>query len=165
MRWLILLTSFCTLIFVSFLIFIWNWRCELIAQAFELSLDNAPAKVESFTIHSLHFFDISHVTIQPKEQELLHIEKILLEVRFFDLLSWMCLPIRSPLVIEKATIAFQNSILLTKPDSKSKDLLIQEIEVITPDDRKLLLGEEKGSIGSILADILQLMDSEKPLQS
>lgn len=165
MRWIVLIASFGALVFLSFLIFLWTWRCELIARAFELSLDKAPTQIESVTAYSLHSFDISHVTINIPEGSTLHIEKILLEIRFPDLLSWLCLPVRSPLVVEKATVAFQNYQPIQQISSIHSDLLIQEIEVITPEGHKLLLGEEKGSIGSILNDVLASIDSEKPPHS
>ena len=165
MRWLALITSFFSLVFVSFLIFLWTWRCDLIARSFELSLSNAPTKVESVTAHSLHCFGISHITIQPKDSEPLIIEKILLEVDFYDLLSWMCLPIKAPLVIEKATIAFQKCAPWSPLANSSPDLLIKTTEVISPDGKNQLIGEEKGSIGSILTDILQTIPAEQTLQS
>jgi len=162
MRWIVLIASFGALVFLSFLIFLWTWRCELIARAFELSLEKAPTHIESVTACSLHSFDLSHVSLRFPEDKTLHIEKILLEIRFSDLFSWMCIPVRSPLVVEKATLAFQNWQPIQKFSSTNCDLLIQEMEVITPEGRKLLLGEEKGSIGSILNDVLATIETENP---
>jgi hypothetical protein len=132
-----------------------------VARSFELSLGNTPTKIESITRPSPFCLDIANISIQPKDQEPLQIEHILLNIRFFDLFSWFNLPVRSPLIIEKATVSFQTLPPLLLFTQTSPDLIIDEIEVITPDGQKHLFSEEKGSIGSILMDVLDTISSEK----
>lgn len=161
MRWFVLIGSFLSLVFVSFLIFLWTWRAELVARCFEKTVPNTSAHVGSVAAHSLHFIDISDVVlVQKGQQESLQIEQILLQVHVIDLLSWW-LPIRSPLIIEKATVSFSHLAPVYATAPKNVDILIQEVEVLLPDGKKHLFGEEKGSIGSILSDIIHAIDSEK----
>ena len=169
MRWLALLTAFFLICFISLLLFIWTWRAELLARAIDLSLKNCTTRVESVSALSLTSYVLKNIQIETKENseesESLKIDQIVLEFRTSELLSWMFLPLRDPLVVENATIVIAstgNQRLISSSDQPV--LFIGKLEAILPSGQRIALGEQKGTPGSILASVLQTIQNDKSVE-
>lgn len=165
MRWFTLITAFVLVCFISLIIFIWTCRTELTARCLDLSLQNTRTHVESVTALSLHSLSLKNITISENSSdpsyEPLQIDQIVLELRTTELLSWMLLPLRNPLIIESATIIIQNQGMPLTPISKQHALFIRKVDVILANSQQITLGEQIGTPGSILTSILQTIQSEK----
>lgn len=161
MRWLSFIATFLGFCFVTLLVFMWTWRAELISRSFDLSLEKTQTKIESVTALSLHSISINSIDIQTESSDHpLHIDQILLEVRTTELLPWILLPIRSPLIIENATVVLNGKLIPLHATSAFDALFIRKVDLITPNGQQTTQGEQKGTPGSILVHILETLQEE-----